>query len=403
MEAPVTGQVLNPGDSILVKEILYVNTLNNDGNYYVLIAADYNETVEERLETNNTIAIPLELVTVGNKDVLAISPVLTPEVGAANYPMVLDYLLKNTGTSSISYTYQSQSFAVYYYYSTDATFQEGTDELLEFSYMYSTLAAGGTVAMTRQVLIPSTATEGQNYILAVVDYYDDIAESDETNNVLAIPVLIVPADSKDLRIPEASLNTATAGPGATVTLNFEVKNSGLGITDNNKVGIYFSSDNILDQADSLLSFDNVNSLFEGASDTYENYSVLLSDNLSSGNYYLILKADIENTVEEYDEDNNTKVLALTIDNTLSVKNNGKIQSSIQCYPNPAKDEITFETSDLFSAKENNIIIYNSIGGKVAEQKISNTTFQLNVSSLTPGVYSYSFSKGNERGKFVILR
>lgn len=67
------------------------------------------------------------------------------------------------------------------------------------------------------------------------------------------------------------------------------------------------------------------------------------------------------------------------------------QNEISCYPNPAKDAITFKYS---SGKSLEISIYNVLGSKIKTFTHTGSETLINISDLQKGLYFIRFSDGN---------
>lgn len=89
---------------------------------------------------------------------------------------------KNQGTDLIYGTF------IGYYLSTDATF--GNDVYIGDNEI-ATLNPGESITKSEQVLIPSSISPGNYYILFFVDYQYQVSESSENNNFAAIPISIL--------------------------------------------------------------------------------------------------------------------------------------------------------------------------------------------------------------------
>ncbi len=83
---------------------------------------------------------------------------------------------------------------------------------------------------------------------------------------------------------------------------------------------------------------------------------------------------------------------------INTKNN---KSQVSIYPNPANNRITVNIEAI--ARNCNIEIYNVIGVKIEDEKLSNGQNLVDISTIPSGVYFYQIKSGNEvlnSGKFV---
>jgi subtilase family serine protease len=97
---------------------------------------------------------------------------------------------------------------------------------------------------------------------------------------------------------------ASAVPGETITVSSTVAASAEGGGASYfYVGIYLSTDNVIDGSDMFLGYRGVNGLAPGSSSA-ENTSVGIPGGIASGTYYIGALADVWNYVTESDETNN---------------------------------------------------------------------------------------------------
>lgn len=77
----------------------------------------------------------------------------------------------------------------------------------------------------------------------------------------------------------------------------------------------------------------------------------------------------------------------------------EVSNKINIYPNPVKDQITVVSSNMI----NNIVVFNSIGRKVAEYYVNNNTYTGSVADLSAGIYwlNVTTDSSNETIKIVV--
>lgn len=171
------------------------------------------------------------------------------------------------------------------------------------------LPAGGSYTESfMNVPVPPSSPIGNVYMVAAADAYDWIAESDETNNLLAIPVEVRAADlvvlevtgPKSVRIGEPISGTVT------------IRNQG---NDWTQVGfdieLYLSFDNVIITDDFSLGTIAWNALLDGETRTI-NWSKSFPLGVGKGTYYVGAIVDSADVVVESDETNNS---AASVDTT----------------------------------------------------------------------------------------
>jgi aldose sugar dehydrogenase len=79
-------------------------------------------------------------------------------------------------------------------------------------------------------------------------------------------------------------------------------------------------------------------------------------------------------------------VAVTLNlNNNAISNAREREVEINVYPNPATDYITINSKD-FSYKPYTVKVYNNLGELVADEKVTNTTQNINVTKLNSGIY-----------------
>ncbi|MEM1033713.1 MAG: CARDB domain-containing protein [Myxococcota bacterium] len=278
-----------------------------DGTYRVLIVADVDGDVAETNEGNNVVALPL---TVGAPSVgtdFAVEGASLSRLQADPGEVVrIDLDVRNRGTES-----SSLETRVKYYLSTDTNY-DTTDSYLNWDRVPA-LAADATSPETANLRVPLGTPSGGYYVLAVADETELVAETNEGNNVVALPLVVgdhTPA--VDLGVDSASLDATLARTGTSVRATAVVANLGdLGAPDA-KLRYVLSTDTQWDPSDKQLSWDKVDALGAGASGV-EDAHLNISAATEAGSYYVlfvVVSDDAADTHAEADD-----VLALPLDVT----------------------------------------------------------------------------------------
>jgi subtilase family serine protease len=298
------------------------------GARYLLSVADYDDQVIEDNEQNNVYVQPLTVVppvtNVGFESTRIVAPT-QPMAGGSVY---VRCAVQNMGTSVVD------SVGVGYYLSADR--ELSADDVLLDQVLAGPLFVGSftyySIAITNTITLPAGTPPGKRYLLLVADHRRQLAETDETDNLVAVALdVVVPA--VDLTI--SSLRYASAYPpavGTPLILRYTVAN--LGSTQAYPVGVgyYLSADNQLSADDVLLPLrlqQNLGILAGGASqvvDASDPYSPVIPAGTAPGAYYLLAVADPLQQVAEMNEANNVTAVALQVgqpvlDLTLTFKPN----------------------------------------------------------------------------------
>jgi len=276
------------------------------GTYYVCAMADSANTVTESNETNNSLCTATATVTVALPDL--IMTLVSPNSSTANAG----------GTLGVSNTEKNQGgatavgFVVNFHLSVDSTYGGGDDIVFATTRPGGTLAPGASSNVTTTLTIPSATLPGTYYVCAMADYDNRLPETDETNNTLcsASPIT-VPADL----IMSAVSTTATGGaPGVSVSVTNTAKNQGTSSTNASfTIGFHLSTNTIYGDGDDIASTTtrSVGVLAANGTSTATS-SVLVPASTPIGMYYICASADINNTVAETNETNNSLCTATPI-------------------------------------------------------------------------------------------
>ncbi len=166
------------------------------------------------------------------------------------------------------------------------------------------LAAGDSYTQSDNITLPLTST-GQQYLLFVADDDNQQPETDETNNVFAVPIYVTATD-----LTVVSVDAPTdASFGQSVTVSWTVQNNGSGPADLAWTdGIYFSTRDTLDG--SAVFLGGVPSgadtpLAAGDSYTHSAQVTLpLGASSADGSFYILVATDYLHQQVETNENNN---------------------------------------------------------------------------------------------------
>ncbi len=285
-----------------VSQTLSVSKITNDGLYYIIIKADYLNTVSELNESNNTISIPF-LMQKSDID-LTIEYEGSAISIASGSSLSLSYKIQNRGKTPATTSY------VGYYLSQDSVFNLLEDSYITSEYLSTTIAGNSFIYETDVFSINSTIPSGKYFLFIVSDYTNTIEEINETNNHYRIPLTITPGGS-DLVPINSSISPRFVVPGGQVSASTVISNQGTLTASSNYVGYYFSTDTILSADDTYLSSSSVSSI----SSSYSNsaYQTLtIPTTTVKGSAYILFKVDYLNIVSELNETNNIEYIPITI-------------------------------------------------------------------------------------------
>jgi subtilase family serine protease len=175
-------------------------------------------------ETNNARAVPIELVTTNLVPTL---PVVTPGglnpvagEGAPRQPFTFSWTVTNTGTTPAPGTWYDRV-----YLSKNGSYS--SDDVLVGTFDASSksgLGAGASYVVTITGELPDVAP-GQWQLLLVTDVGNGQSEVNENDNAIAIPFTI---KAPNLVVQNLAVTPTSPKSGGTVTVTYDVANSGVG-------------------------------------------------------------------------------------------------------------------------------------------------------------------------------
>jgi hypothetical protein len=311
------------------------------------------------------------------------------------------YEIKNAGILDVA-----ENLNVSYYLSTNnALTNLGS---LRGSMTIDNLSINSSLVISDSIFIPSTQLFGDFYLKIKADDDNDIEELNEGNNVFVsqntVQILkILP----DLLIDSLNLPSLTVKKGSWLPFEYEIKNAGiLDVYENLKVSYYLSK----------INSPNTLGTFRGST-TMDNLpingSLVISDSIFIpttqllGDFYLKIKADDDNDIEELNEGNNVFVSS----DKISVQQNiilGTLEGfdddfNLIVLPNPANDFVNLH----FTGLKHNQIDFENLSGKIVNQlgqiveqfsfKMNNSeVFTLNLSDLINGIYFIEIETADKR-------
>ena len=271
--------------------------------YYVFAKADADDAVPETSETNNT---RYRSIKVGPD--LSVSGLTVPSTSGAGQTVTISATVKNGATAS-----PTGPFFTRLYWSTNYTLEVGDSEIAAWSV--EGLNAGQSSDFQTTLTIPLGTPSATYYIIARTDDGDAVlSEVSETNNIRYAPIKI----GADLTIPTLTA-PATSGVGQIATIVATVKNG----TASSPTGpfmtrVYLSTNTTIDAGDSEIGSCSSAGLEAGQSMQCQ-VAFSVTSAVAAGNYYVIAKADADDTViAETSESNNTKYASMKIGADLSV-------------------------------------------------------------------------------------
>lgn len=264
------------------------------GSYAIYVTADTGGTVAESNEFDNTRTTALTIVPPPKPD-LVVSGLGYTSSAIAGGNVTLNYTITNQGSVGAG------NFLTRIYLSRDTVVDAGDTILATFGT--KSLAAFASASGTVQVTLPGSYGAGNYNLIAVTDYDGEVGEIREDNNSRLTQITILAPPKPDLVVTNFSLGSSSVVPGASTTVNFSIANAGTGTAAASTAGIYLNDNGKL----TLLKSVAVSSIAPnyGGSFTSGNIPVTIPGTLAGGSYNIVVSADINGTLAEIKEDNNS--------------------------------------------------------------------------------------------------
>jgi subtilase family serine protease len=301
--AGVTFSALGPGESEVISASAVFDQGSAGPGYVLLVVNPFADQAETNLD-NNVVAIAVDFVAA---DISVTGT--APSSGVAGTTASLSITVTNSG-SVIAPAGSFRSDAIYL--STDSVLS--FDDVSLFSQATTIkypLAPGDSYTFSPTVSIPSRPA-GSYYILFVADSSQRLPESDEANNVLAVPFELLSAQGNLQVVSNTAPTALSVGP--LPSFSYTVQNTGTGLSSGTWFDtVYLSSTPTITFSSTLLSLTSqTRSLTPGQS--YVNtVSGVTIGSRPAGNYFLIFAADEGNGLAESNESDNLVVIPVTVD------------------------------------------------------------------------------------------
>ena len=273
------------------------------GTYYLIFQVDDQNTVIEKNEENNSAIVKIEI---REKPDLEFTNYSVP--GTANADEMVSVRVDIINSGSLSTSGSSQSG---YYFSQNNSVWDSNDIFLGRSYL-GDLISNASQTFTYELKIPPAA-KGNCSIIFYADHTNLILESNEENNILAIPIYINPVDpgGQDLVVENATLESPNINAGENFDVDYTMKNIGTENMRSTRIGFYLSSDSQLDNTDIYKGDCYIDSLPAGTSSQH-NDRLGIPSNILPGEYYILFVADYKQTWLESNENNNILAIPLQV-------------------------------------------------------------------------------------------
>ncbi|MEM9588510.1 MAG: CARDB domain-containing protein, partial [Planctomycetota bacterium] len=288
------------------------------GVYHWFVQSDQIGAVYEGGATNNNVLMLADPATIapGPFVDLVLSQVQAPSAATSGDPVTVNYEAANQGLAEIATGWTDQV-----YLSIDDVL-DASDVLLGSLAQNSQIDPGAELPLAGQVELPERI-EGTYRLIVVGDTGDHLEEFLDEGSVAVGPEFTVTRREEADLVPAITSAPSAIAPSTTISVQYTVTNVGAATTRSEwQDRFYLSNDDVLDDADTLVGIINAPAAslpLETAGQYNQTVSLGLPD-VSPGNYFLLVKTDVDDLELESDETNNVaavSVSASTVDLTVS--------------------------------------------------------------------------------------
>ncbi|MCK4658085.1 MAG: hypothetical protein KAV82_01060 [Phycisphaerae bacterium] len=281
-----------------------------DGNYYFVVVTDaYNTLSEPGGEGNNTAIAtgPTEIVQEERPDLEVVS-VVGPVSATAGGSIILEYTVENIGPETAMLNWQESI------YLSENPEPGPHDQLVRLDPISEApFGPGDTYTKSRTLMLPVGYQAVTVYFIVKTDHGDVVPEFDKSNNVgVSDGIEVTPTPAPDL-VATNGVAPASATFGEDITVNWSGKNLGtLEATGVWSDLIFLSADETVSIDDRFLGTLSIDVAPLGVGDPPYNrlleVTLPLDGQTVAGDYYVLVKADGNNAIDELDETNNVEVI-----------------------------------------------------------------------------------------------
>jgi len=187
--------------------------------------------------------------------------------------------------------------------STNTTISKSDTKIGE--YPVGPLAAGASHSQGGSYPVPLNFN-GTYYVGAIADWYDQISETNDTNNALRSSSCsngsLTVNTQGDLELISVTHSPCSVSSGGSISVTCQVRNNGPGSTGASMTGIYLSKDTAISTSDTKIGEYPVGPLSAGSTHSQGgSYPVTIG---LDGTFYVGAIADWNNQVSETNEGNN---------------------------------------------------------------------------------------------------
>jgi PKD repeat protein len=276
------------------------------GGYYLILSVDTGNWLAEASEKNNSLARPLTVAAPAGFPDLAPLDLLAPAVGTPGQSIQVTYSVTNSGRMPATGEWIDGLWL-----STDAPGGQHK-RLVGIETITNAVANDGAYSVSQTVVLPINIS-GPCYLTVEVDLFGGVFEGNETNNALTRPLTLeLPSSLPDL-IPASLEVPGSARAGGTIQVSYEIRNAGAALAAGSWMDT-LSLSNAVPEADTEpFGVQFIATPVAAGSSYRRTFSATIPEDLQSGDYFVLLRANGSLGILEASDRNNTLTAPIFID------------------------------------------------------------------------------------------
>jgi len=378
---------------------------NISGLSYIIAEIIYNDNTQTDNEANNICSNEI-IIQAPSTDLCIQDSIASSIKGYQGYEFPVESYVKNIGTNP------TPVVNISYYLSKDETLDN--DDIYISTELVESLQSGVYSFEQDLITITDEVVFGAYYIIMFVDPDNEIQESNEENNQVAIPVNIIkPGPDFIASKVEVREDVMIILPKEILKITLYFENYGYLRSEYLiEAAFYLSNDEVLDSRDQLMTTEPfefpaiANSSLK--SDYYYEFNIEIPDSLISDGKYILIKLNPNNSVYEEDFTNNIISFPVYLADDgggytvpVGINNIAKNKdcNQIKIAPNPASCYFFIHNKEN---KHNTIFIIDT-KGNIVQQKQLNGNSPINVNMLSDGIYILKTDNSGDCIEKIIIR
>ncbi len=294
-----------------------------DGDYFILVMVDPSHSLNEANQADN-FGVATSLLNVNNQEAAQPDLVITaPEFDSALTYSPGDSLTYSHEVSNIGAgDAKASKYAVFLSADKKLDYDptKDPDDPSQVDHMLTKLATSNLLKLSPKATLPLNYSaiipdvpDGDYYLIAAADVKNQLAESNEGNNVAVAPqpvkVKKLVKNGVDLDLVSMTVKPKGTFLGGQVGVQWSVKNAGnTAIATPSPASIYFCPDKAFSKNTCITNQKDFTIPALAAGETKEGTTlVTIANTTPVQNYYIYLRIDPANVVAELDEGNNVAV------------------------------------------------------------------------------------------------